>query len=154
MKVLFPAPGTPEIPIRQELPVLSDRRRSNSRATGRCWGALLSISVIALDRAARLPLVTESASSSGVGIGNLLTRSFRKKTPPFSLTPAITVVVNSVPAFSGTHSGRVRPASSEGDAGVSIGIIFFATVCPIAPREGKNESHSHSIVAGGLLDIS
>jgi hypothetical protein len=58
IKVLFPAPGTPVIPTRIELPVWGMIWRSTSCASSKWAGALLSTSVIARARMVRLPSIT------------------------------------------------------------------------------------------------
>ena len=67
MNVLLPAPGTPEIPTRLELPGRSPIRRRISRAIGRWAGALLSTRVIAREIIARVHEKIPSTSSSIVG---------------------------------------------------------------------------------------
>ena len=104
MSVLFPAPGTPEMPTRSENPGRSPIRLRISRAIGRWAGALLSTRVIAWESIARLPEKTPPTSSSTLGTR----RGFPVGIPIRfgGSIPGMTDVANPLPAFSGTHGGR------------------------------------------------
>ena len=64
MKLLFPAPGTPVIPMRNAFPVRGRSPWSTRCALSKSLGALLSIRVMALERIIRSPLDTPSMYSS------------------------------------------------------------------------------------------
>jgi len=107
MKVLFPAPGTPVTPTRIAPPVWGSRRCRISCPRSKCFGALLSIRVMARERIIRSPLSTPSTYSSGVSRLAAAGGGARGDgaAPSLSSTPVITRQANRSSPPSGTQSG-------------------------------------------------
>ena len=95
MKVDLPAPGTPVMPMRSALPVRGSRPWSTLCALSKSLGALLSIKVMALERATRSPFATPSIYCSTVIF--LRSGTLRSGASGYSLAPVMLLAVVSMP---------------------------------------------------------
>ena len=127
MKVDLPAPGTPVIPIRRALPVLGRSPCSTRCALSKSFGALLSISVMALDSVTRSPLATPSMYCSTVIF--LRSGTFRSGASGYSFAPVMLFAVVSIP--------RMTEQANSGffSSGTQLGLksSLFSGICHTLP---------------------